>query len=231
MASADTREEPSFKRLWIDAQIRFETVAGQRLIQSKNMSLDDVLIVLDKHLNAQDSDSSDKRKRIKDVIFNVLGLVQLLCGIAAQGVSAIFGPATLCFNAVQALISIPKKIDKFYEDVLHPFEDIFAFIKQFKIYQRIEDYVEVDIELKECTTKVIIVFVDICALSIDILSGSRMRKFGKFIKIALFDNDSGVRDKINELERLIKYQEQVSAAVTQNISCDQRRMSRAPLRL
>ena len=214
MASADTREEQSFKRMWIDAQSRFETVAGQKLIQSKNMSLDDVLIALDKHLNAHDSDSSGQRNSIKDVVLNVLGLVQLLCGIAAQGVSAIFGPATLCFNAVQALISIPKKIDNFYHDVVHLFEDIFAFMKQFKIYQRIEDYAEVDIELKECTTKVIILFVDICALSIDILSGSRMKKLRRLTKIALFDNDSGVRDKLNELERLIVHQGQISAAVT-----------------
>ena len=183
-------------------------------MQSKNRSLDDVLIFLDEHFNAQDSDSSGKKKRIKDVVFNVLGFVQLLCGIAAQGVSAVFGPATLCFNAVQALISIPTKIDKFYDDLAHLFEDISAFMKQFKIYQRIEQYAEIDIELKQCTTKVIIVFVDICALCIDILSGSRMKKFKTLAKIALFDNDSGVRDKLIEMERLVIQQSQISDAVT-----------------
>ncbi|CAF9936907.1 MAG: hypothetical protein HETSPECPRED_010494 [Heterodermia speciosa] len=214
MASADTGEEQSFKRMWIDAQLRFEDVAGQKLMQSKNLSLDDVLALMDKNLNAQDSDNSGKRKRIKELVFNVLGLVQLLCGVAAQGVSAIFGPATLCFNAVQALISIPKKIDKFYDDLAHLFEDILAFMKQFKIYQRIEQYAEVGIELMECTAKVIIVFVDICALSIDTLSGSRMKKLKRMTKIALFDNDSGVRDKLKELERLINYQGQISDAIT-----------------
>ena len=214
MAAVDTREEQSFRRMWIEGQIRFEVITGQKLIQSKNRSLDDVLIVLDKHFNAEDSESSSKKKRIKDVVFNVLGFVQLLCGIAAQGVSAVFGPATLCFNAVQALVNIPTKIDKFYDDLAHLFEDISAFMKQFKIYQRIEQYAEVDIELKQCTTKVIIVFVDICALSIDILSGSRMKKFKTLAKIALFDNDSGVRDKLEEMERLIIHQGQISDAVT-----------------
>ena len=214
MASTDTREEQSFKRMWIDAQIRFEDITGQKLMQSKNRSLDDVLLVLDEHFNAQESESSGKKKRIKDVVFNVLGFVQLLCGIAAQGVSAVFGPATLCFNAVQALINIPTKIDKFYDDLAHLFEDISAFMKQFKIYQRIEQYAEVDMELKQCTTKVIIVFVDICALSIDILSGSKLKKLKTFAKIALFDNDSGVREKLEEMERLIIHQGQISDAVT-----------------
>ena len=214
MASADIREEQSFKRMWIDAQIRFEDITGQKLMQSKNRSLDDVYLFLDKHFNAQDSESSGKKKRIKDVVFNVLGFVQLLCGIAAQGVSAVFGPATLCFNAVQALINIPTKIDKFYDDLAHLFEEVSAFMKQFKIYQRIEQYAEVDIELKQCTTKVIIVFVDICALSIDILSGSKMKKFKTLAKIALFDNDSGVRDKLEEMERLIIHQGQISDAIT-----------------
>lgn len=214
MASADIIEDQSFKQMWIDAQIRFENTTGHNLMQSKNQSLDDVLIVLDKHFNPQDSDSTGKKKRIKDLVFNVLGFLQLLCGIAAQGVSAVFGPATLCFNAVQALVNIPTKIEKFYDDLAHLFEEISTFMKQFKIYQRIEQYAKIDIELKQCTTKVIIVFVDICALSIDIISGSRMKKLKTLAKIALFDNTSGVRDKLEEMERLIRHQAQISDAVT-----------------
>ena len=87
-------------------------------------------------------------------------------------------------------------------------------MKQFKIYRRIEQFADVDVELKQCTHKVMVVFVDICALSIDILSGDRWKKMKTFTKIALFDNDSGVRDKLEELKRLITQQGQISDAVT-----------------
>lgn len=214
MTIAKTEDEESFKRMWMDAQIRFEEKTGQGLLRSKNQSLDQVLIELDKHFNAHDSDNGGKNQRIKELGSNVLKFIELLCGVVAQGASAVFGPATLCFNAMQALISIPAKISKFHDDLALLFAEISAFMKQFKIYRRIEQFAEVDVELKQCTHKVMIVFVDICAISIDIISGSRWKKIKVIGKIALFDNDSGVPDKLEELKRLVVHQGQISDAVT-----------------
>ena len=214
MTIAKTEDEESFKRMWIDAQIRFEEKTGQGLLRSKNQSLDQVLIELDKHFNTHDSENSSKNQRIKESASNVLRLIELLCGIAAQGASAVFGPATLCFNAVQALISIPAKISKFHDELALLFAEISAFMKQFQIYRRIEQFAEIDVELKQCTHKVMIVFVDICAISIDIISGSRLKKLKSLGKIALFDNDSGVQDKLEELKRLVTQQGQISDAIT-----------------
>lgn len=212
MAIATTEDERSFERMWKEAQVRFAETTGQILVQTQ--SLEDVLIELNKRFDAQDSNDGGKNQRIKELASNVLNFIDLLCGIAAQGVSAVFGPASLCFNAMQALINIPAKVSKFHDDLALLFEEISAFMKQFKIYRRIEQFAEVDIELKQCTHKVMIVFVDICALSIDILSGSRWKKIKTVTKIALFDNDSGVRDKLEELRRLITQQGQISDAVT-----------------
>ena len=214
MPIAKTEDEESFKRMWMDAQIRFEEKTGQGLLRSKNQSLDQVLIELDKHFNAHDSDNGSKNQRIKELGSNVLKFIELLCGVVAQGASAVFGPATLCFNAMQALISIPAKISKFHDDLALLFAEIFAFMQQFKIYRRIEQFAEVDVELKQCTHKVMIVFVDICAISIDIISGSKWKRIKAIGKIALFDNDSGVQDKLEELKRLVVNQGQISDAIT-----------------
>lgn len=144
----------------------------------------------------------------------MLTFIQLLGGIAAQGASIVFGPANLCFNALQFLIEIPAAISKFYNDLALLFQEISTFMKQFKIYERIEEYARVDIELKQGTHKLMIIFVDICAISIDVLSGSKLKKFKTMAKIALFDNDSGIRAKLDEFQRLISHQSQISDAVT-----------------
>lgn len=214
MTITKPEDEESFKRMWVEAQIRFEEKTGQGLLRSKNQSLDQVLVELDKHFNAHDSDNGGRNQRIKELASNVLNFIELLCGVAAQGASAVFGPATLCFNAMQALISIPAKISKFHDDLARLFAEMSAYMKQFKIYRRMEQFAEVDVELKQCTHKVMIVFVDICAISIDIISGSRLKKLKTLGKIALFDNDSGVQDKLEELKRLVVHQGQISDAIT-----------------
>ena len=214
MAIAGAEDEKSFEQMWLDAQNRFEEKTGQALLRSENQSLDQVLIELDKHFNARDSENGSKNKRIKESASNVLKLIELLCGIAAQGASAVFGPATLCFNAMHALISIPAKISKFHDNIALLFSEISAFMKQFKIYRRIEQFAEIDVELKQCTHKVMIVFVDICAISIGIISGSKWTKITSLGKLALFDNDSGVQNKLDELKRLVIQQGQISDAIT-----------------
>ena len=211
---ANQEDEQTFKEMWKEARIRFEETTNKSLVQLNNRSLDDVLRELDKRFNNPSLDENRKQQRVKEMASNVLKFIQVLGGIAAQGASAVFGPANMCFNAMQFLIDIPAKISKFYDDLALLFEEISTFMKQFKIYQRIEQFARVDIELKQGTHKLMIVFVDICAISIDVLSGSKLKRFKTLTKIALFDNDSGIEDKLDEFKRLINHQSQVSDAVT-----------------
>ena len=210
----DNEDEQSFKQMWKEARIRFEETTNRSLVQSNNRSLDDVLKELDQRFNSSAPNEGSKQQRIKELATNVLKFIQVLGGIAAQGASAVFGPASMCFNAMQYLIDIPAKISKFYDDLALLFEELSTFMKQFKIYQRIEQFTKVDIELKQSTHKLMIAFVDICAITIDVFSGSRLRKFKINAKIALFDNDSGIETKLDEFRRLIDHQSQISDAVT-----------------
>ena len=141
----------------------------------------------------------------------MLTFIDLLGEIAAQGASIVFGPANLCFNAMQFLIDIPAKVSKFHEGLALLFEKISTFMKQFKVYQRVEQYAQVDVELKQSTHKLLIAFVDICGLSIDVVSGSKLKKMAK---IALFQDDSGVQEKLKEFQMLIDHQSQIADAVT-----------------
>ncbi|KAI9657615.1 MAG: hypothetical protein M1821_002791 [Bathelium mastoideum] len=214
MDTPNKEDEQTFQQMWVEARTRFEATTKKSLMQSKNRSLDDVMKALDHKFNDKDPEDGGKQKRVKELAMNVLTFINLLGGIAAQGASVVFGPANLCFNAMQYLIDIPTKITKFNDDLALLFGEISAFMKQFKIYQRIEKFAEIDIELKQSTHKLMIIFVDICAISIDILSGSKLKRFKTIAKIALFDNDSGIHDKLEEFKTLVTHQGQISDAVT-----------------
>lgn len=211
---ADNVGEQTFKQMWLEARIRFEETTKKSLVQSKNQSLDGVLRELDMRFNDHSAEDGSKKRRMKELASNVLTFIELLGGIAAQGASIVFGPANLCFNALQSLIAIPAAISKFHDDLALLFGEISTFMKQFKIYERIEQYAQVDTELKEITHKLMITFVDTCALSIEILSGSSLKKFKTKAKLVLFDNDSGVQAQLDKFKRLVAHQSQISDAVT-----------------
>ena len=210
----DKENETDFQQMWVEAQINFEKKTNKSLVRSCHRSLEDVLKDLDQQFNAQDSQEDGKQQHVRRLASNVLNFIQLLGGVAAQAGSVIFGPADLCFNAMQFLIDIPAKISNFYDGLALLFEEISTSLKQFKIYQRIEKVARVDVELKQCIHKLMIIFVDICAISIDVLSGSRLHSWKINAKVALFDDDSGVGAQLDKLRSLVKYQSQISDAVT-----------------
>ncbi|KAL8691994.1 MAG: hypothetical protein Q9218_002886 [Villophora microphyllina] len=211
---ANEEDEQGFKRMWEDAQHRFEQKTKKSLVQQKNPSLENVLKKLDERFNDDNPDSGGKQQRVKQLASNVLKLIQLLGGIAAQGASIVFGPATQCFSAIDFLLDIPARISRFHDDLARLFAEISTFLQVFKIYQRIEDFTTVNVELKRSTHKLMILFVDICALSIDYFSGSRFRKILSDAKLALFEDDVGVKAKLEEFKILIGHQGQISDAVT-----------------
>lgn len=214
MAIITQQDEESFDDLWRKAILSFGNITGQELVQKRNQSLEDVHQLLKRRLDTTDSDTGHKAAKVREYATNVLSFVHLLGGIAAQGASIVFGPANLCFNAVDFLFRIPVKISKFYDELGQLFEQIQNFMTQFKIYKRVEQFTHIDIELKESTHKLMICFIDICALSIETLSGSRLKRFKNLTKIALFDDDSGVNAKLEDFKRLVELHSNISDAIT-----------------
>ena len=207
-------DEQAFKQMWVDARIRFQDLTKRSLIESTDRSLDDIVNLIDQKFDQSDPETHSKKKRIKELASNVLKFIDILGGIAAQGASMVFGPATMCSNALSFLTGIPTKISRYHSDLTHLFEEITTFMMRFKIYERIEQYAEIDVKLKRGTHKLLIIFIDICALSIDTLSGSRWKRLKTKAKISLFDNDSGVAEKLEDFKRVVAQQSQVSDAVT-----------------
>lgn len=147
-------------RLWDEAQSEFLKNTKKQLRTSPNKRLEDVLDELDKKFQPKEPSTKDK---VRNTINRILTCVQLLGGLASESVSIVFGPATICFNAISFLLDVPGRIAAVYEGVGNLFEEVSHVLVLFRIYG---NYETLDPELKESTHKLMISFVRICGLSI-----------------------------------------------------------------
>ena len=112
-------EEQTFQQMWEDAKSRFKDLTNKNLTQSTNRSLEEVIDLINKKFDSSEPENGGKHKRFKELALNILNLLQILGGIAAQGTASVFGPAAMCFNAMSYLFEIPNKLRKFRTDLQH----------------------------------------------------------------------------------------------------------------
>ena len=155
---------------------------------------------------AYESNEQDLKTRAKTASMNVLYCLRLLGGVAAQGASMVFAPASLCFNAVSILLDIPSKLHDFHAVVDGLFEQISVFLSQFRIYQRIEQFSEIDPDLNDTIHRLMISFVSICALSVELRNGGKWGFFKRDAKKVLFDDDSSVSKELGTFKYLVDKQ-------------------------
>jgi hypothetical protein len=84
------------------------------------------------------------------------------------------------FNAVSFLIAIPGKVSKMYDTLGDLFDQLCAFLSQFRICRRIEQYSSIDATLNIAINELPVSFVDICGLSIGVLQGGYLRKIESY---------------------------------------------------
>lgn len=113
---------------------------------------------------------------------------------------------------------MPQSIHEFHGTIDAVFGIVGPTLSQFKIYERIELFSAIDPELNTAIHKVMISFVDICALSIVLRKGSKWSRFKAATKKALLQDDSGLKDEIEQFERLIRGQQHVQATLTLEVT-------------
>lgn len=129
-----------------------------------------------------------------------------------------FQPAGICFNAISLLLDVPKSIHEFHGTIDAVFGIVGPTLSQFKIYERIELFSAMDPALNTAIHKVMISFVDICALVMELQKGSRWKRFKTATKQALLSDDSGLKDELDQFERLVKGQQYVQATLTLEVT-------------
>lgn len=155
--------EAELRRMWQDAENDFCLMTRKNLRADPEKRLEDVLQELERKYRPETPEGRSTKAKIGDTIGKVLNCVQLLGGLAAEGASIVFGPATLCFNAISFLIDVPGKVASVYEGVGNLFEEVSNFLVLFRIYG---NYTKLDPELRDGTHKLMVSLIKICGLSI-----------------------------------------------------------------
>ncbi|OCT46177.1 hypothetical protein CLCR_01032 [Cladophialophora carrionii] len=208
-APALSRAEMELKSMWQEAELEFSQLTRRSLRTDREKRLDDVLAELDRKYRAPED--GGKKAKFRATVAQVLSCIQLLGGLAAEGVSIVFGPATLCFNAISFLIDVPGKIASVYEGVGSLFEEISHFLVLFKIYGH---YTTLDPELRDGIHKLMMSMIRICGLSIKIIEGGIFHHIKIGAKVTFLNDDSGVRAELDKFKALIDKQSHVTEAVT-----------------
>ncbi|EXJ54057.1 hypothetical protein A1O7_09394 [Cladophialophora yegresii CBS 114405] len=208
-AAALSPAEMELKSMWQEAELEFGQLTRRSLRTDREKRLDDVLAELDKKYRAPED--TGKKAKFRATVAQVLSCIQLLGGLAAEGASIVFGPATLCFNAISFLIDVPGKIASVYEGVGSLFEEISHFLVLFKIYGH---YTTLDPELRDGIHKLMMSMIRICGLSIKIIEGGLLHHIKIGAKVTFLNDDSGVRAELDKFKALIGKQSNVTEAVT-----------------
>lgn len=185
MRTPNIRLKNRLDEAWMRAEKKYNEDTKRFLGSYDLKSKDSVLRQLKQRY---DSECKDGKART-ETLARILNAIDLVGAFAAQGVSIIFGPANLCFNAISFLINAPHQILKVYDELQTLFEEIERFLVKFKIYRRIEDTVGIANELCEATNFLLMSFVKVCGIATGLLQSRKRDVFKNGIMVVLFQDD------------------------------------------
>ncbi|KAJ5924059.1 hypothetical protein N7466_008246 [Penicillium verhagenii] len=208
MSSEMTEEEYNLQEVWDRVCASFAQTTKIDLTTKPKYSVDQVLEQI-RAKQSGDDEQNSKYRAAKDVIQKTLKFVTVLGGIAAQGASMVFAPSSLCFNAISYLIDTGAKYKRIFSSLANLFRRISDVLERCKIYLRLPPNT-IDISLRRIINDELLCFVDICALSIKVLSGNKVLTA---LKVFAFDSDEGVSGQLARLAMLVERETQMRATL------------------
>ncbi|KAI2616328.1 hypothetical protein GGR54DRAFT_241906 [Hypoxylon sp. NC1633] len=203
--SNPSKLDSSMEDMWRDATARFNERTGMNVNLRPPKTLNDCIKELEKSQLSEESHEPTRKEKVEEYGINILRCLKLLGGVAAQGAEVVFGsPSSVCFNAVFLLMDIPEQLKSFREAIDELFTIISPYLGIFRIYDKMEQFNNIEPELKQAIHAVMISFVDICALAIQLRDSRKWQRFKSRMKILLTKDDSGMKVEIEKFERLTK---------------------------
>jgi alkyl hydroperoxide reductase subunit AhpC len=212
----------TMKDIWRDAEAHFGQITGKSLKDRQHMSLNDCMALIDKISEPDEGnedgppDTKATKEKTKERWRNALQFFKVLGSIAAQAVEiAGFPPAGTAFSALSFLLDIPQKIHTFHEAIDGLYEHLWPSLSSFRIYEKMDHFNTIEPELRNAIHKLMIKFVDICALSIQLRDSrkweSRWHRTSKTFKLVMFGDDCGVQAAISSFKDLAAAQTSIQA--------------------
>ncbi|KAL9051933.1 MAG: hypothetical protein Q9162_005717 [Coniocarpon cinnabarinum] len=153
---------------------------------------------------AEEDKKHHKVNEAKKVVRQTLDAVDRIGTVAAQGASMVFGPSTLCMNAVSFFVQAGVAYRGIFDAIDQLFGRIFDALERFQIYQ--EQQGVLPREMISIANEILVVFVRVFEKSYNILNKP---KIVLYLKAAAFSGDEGVNSELEQLARLEEREKQI----------------------
>ncbi|KAL6412441.1 putative neutral amino acid permease protein [Ilyonectria robusta] len=205
----NSAQQKELDLIWEQVQARVIELAGGDPKKIRHLGIGNVIEQIDSYNDKKKPESSS---RLKSAVDKTLQCIQTIGGIVTQGVSTVFGPADMCYNALSFVIQAWKGYEGMFENLSELLEKCIEFMDRLGYYTE-----KMDANLTKLACQNLRLFVEICHRII------RLRKkhtrFLAFTK-QLFLNDDGVQDLLALMERLNGKEALLVAAQTFEIVSD-----------
>ncbi|KAH9988834.1 hypothetical protein F4779DRAFT_267706 [Xylariaceae sp. FL0662B] len=191
---ADLSEQREVEAVWKEVHNKvIELAGGDPKNVQKTLDIDGVLKYID-GVQSADKKKSEKFGLFKSIVSRTLQCIQTVGGIVTDGVSEVFAPAGMCYNALTFVIQAWRGYEGIFENLAELLEKCVEFFERLESYQG-----RMDSKLSRLACQNLRLFVEICDRAIKLRrKHNRLFAFTK----QLFLNDNGIQDILGMMERL-----------------------------
>ncbi|KAI8955339.1 hypothetical protein F4801DRAFT_528896 [Xylaria longipes] len=190
----DLADQKEIEAIWREVNAKVLELAGgdPRKVQ-ETLSIDDVLKYID-GVQKADSAKSEEYSTFKNIVATTLQCIGTVGGIVTDGVSNVFAPAGMCYNAFTFVVQAWQGYEGTFANLSELLEKCVEFFERLQSYQG-----RMDGRLTRLASQNLRLFVAICERTINL-----RKKHKRFLRFTqqLFLNDDGVRDLLDMMERL-----------------------------
>ncbi|RYP75899.1 hypothetical protein DL771_002163 [Monosporascus sp. 5C6A] len=190
-------EQREIEAIWRQVHEKVVQLAGSdpAFQIQKTLDIDGVLRRLDS-LQEAGNKHPDKFSWLKHAVRRTLECIQTVGGMVIDGVSEVFGPSRMCYNALTWVIQAWQNYEGMFENLAELLEKCADFLTRLRYY---EDNMDANLSRLACQN--LRIFVEICDRAIRLRKKhTRLIRFTKL----LFLNDDGIQDLLGMMEKLNK---------------------------
>ncbi|KAI1260170.1 hypothetical protein F5Y18DRAFT_406504 [Xylariaceae sp. FL1019] len=193
-AKLDLADQREIEAIWKEVTAKVVELAGgdPKRIQQVS-SIDDVLRHVESAQKTEDKKSAEWGT-FKNILGKTLQCIQTIGSIVSNGVSNVFAPADMAFNALTFVISAWQGYEGTFVNLGELLEKCVDFFERLQSYQG-----KMDSRLTRLASQNLRLFVEICDRLIKLRK--KHTRFLRFTK-QLFLKDDGVQDLLSMMERL-----------------------------
>ncbi|KAI1356061.1 hypothetical protein F5Y01DRAFT_310246 [Xylaria sp. FL0043] len=211
-AKIDLADQKEIEAIWKEVHAKVIELAGgdPRKVQH-TLTIDDVLNYVDRSQKAEEK-QSEKYGQFKNIMGKTLQCISTIGGIVTDGMSNVFAPAGMCYNALTFVIQAWQGYEGTFANLAELLEKCTEFFERLQSYQG-----RMDGRLTRLASQNLKLFVEICSRTIKLRKKhSRILRFTQ----QLFLNDDGVQDLLAMMERLNSKEAMLVGAQTYRLVSD-----------